>query len=99
MAKARRNLAPVLGADRTAGRECDGAGRSRLTFADVTAGGQAHEMPDSVEGKPVHTVGACAASKPPVQGHADMWGGSACDTVPLQGMQHQLRPCACTVCN
>ena len=50
MVKARCNLAPVLGADRTTGRERDGAGGSRLTFADVTAGRQAHEMPGSAGG-------------------------------------------------
>ena len=88
MAKARRNLTPVLGADRTAGRERDGAGRSCLTFADVTAGGQAYEMPDRAGGEPARAVGACATGKPPVQGHADMWGGTTHDTVPLQWVQH-----------
>ena len=71
MAKARRNLAPVLGAGRTAGREHDGAGRSRLTSADVIAGGKAYGMPGSIGGEPARAVGACTASKPPVQGHAD----------------------------
>ena len=66
MAKTRRNLVPVLGADRTAGCECNGAGGSRLTFADVTAGGQAYEMPGSMGGEPAHAVGACATGEPPV---------------------------------
>ena len=83
MVKARRNLAPVLGADRMASREHDGAGGSRLTFADVTAGGQAYEMPGSVGGKPACAVGACAATKPPVHGHANIWEDTARDTASL----------------
>ena len=99
MVKARHNLAPVLGADRTASREHDGAGGSRLTFADVTAGGQAYKMLGSVGGKPGHAVGACATGKLPVHGHADMWEGTVHDIAPLQGVQHQLRPCTSTVCS
>ena len=86
MVKAHRNLAPVLGADRTTSHELDMAGGSRLTFADVTAGGHAHEMPGSVGGELARTVGACATSKPPVLGHADMWEGTARDTASLQGV-------------
>ena len=37
MAEARRNLVPVLSADRTVGSKRDGAGGSRLTFADIIA--------------------------------------------------------------
>ena len=99
MAKARHNLAPVLGANRTASREHDGAGRPRLTFADATTGGQAYEMPASTGGKPAHAVGARDASKPPVQGRVDMWEGTVCDTASLQGVQHQLQPCTCTAGN
>ena len=99
MVKARHNLAPVLGANRTTGRECDGAGGSRLTFADVTAGKQEHEMPGSAGGEPARAVGACAAGKPPIQRHANVWEGTARNTVPLQGVQHQLRPCTRTICN
>ena len=99
MAKARHNLAPVLGADRTTSRERDRAGGSRLTFADVTAGGQAYETLGSVGGEPACAVGVCDAGKPPVQGHADVWKGTARDTASLQGVQHQLQPCTCTVCN
>ena len=99
MVKARRKLAPVLGADRTRSSERDRASRSRLTFADVTTGGQAHEMPGSMGGEPVCTAGVCATGKPPVLGHADVWEGTACDTTSLQGVQHQLQPCTFTVCN
>ena len=83
MVKARRNLAPVLRTDRTASREHDGAGISRLTFADVTVGGQAYEMPGSTGGEPARTVGACATGKPPVHGHANVWEGTAHDTASL----------------
>ena len=99
MVKAHRNLAPVLEADRTAGREHNGAGGSRLTSADVIAGGQAYEMPGSTRGEPARTVGACTASKPPAQGHADVWEGTTRNTALLQGVQHQLQPCTCTSCN
>ena len=99
MVKARRNLAPVLGANRTVSREHDGAGRSRLTFADVTTGGEAYEMPGTTGAKPVHAVGACAAGSPPVHGHADVWEGTARGTASLRGVQHQLRPCTSTVCS
>ena len=83
MVKARRNLAPVLGADRMASREHDGAGGSRLTFADVTAGGQGYKMPGRAGGEPARTVGACATSKPPVHGHADVWERTVRDTTSL----------------
>ena len=99
MAKARHNLAPVLGADRTASRERDGAGGSRLTFADVTAGGKAYEMPGSTGGELARAMGACAAGKPLVRWHADVWEGTTRDTASLRGVQHQLRPCTRTVCN
>ena len=99
MVKARRNLAPVLGADRTVSREHDGAGGSRLTFADVTVGGQAYEMPGSTGGEPARAVGACATNKPPVHGHADVWEGTMRDTASLRGVEHQLRPCLSTVCS
>ena len=98
MVKAHRNLAPVLRADRTASCEHDGAGGSRLTFADVTAGGQSYEMPGREGGEPARAVGACAAGKSPVHGHADVWEGTAHDTASLQGVQHQLRPCTSTAC-
>ena len=62
-ANARRNLALVLGADRTVGCEHNGAGRSRLTSANVTAGGEAYEMPGSTGGEPARAVGACATGK------------------------------------
>ena len=98
MAKARHNLALVLGAGKTAGRECDGAGRSRQTFADVAVGGLTYGMLDSTGSELAHAVGACATSKPLVQGHTNVGGGGAAqDTVPLQGVQRQLQPCACTV--
>ena len=77
MVKAHRNLAPVLGANRAMCRERDGAGRSCLTFADVTTDRQAHEMPGSTGGEPARAVGACATSKPPALGHADVWEGTA----------------------
>ena len=32
-------------------------------------------MLDSAGSEPAHAVGACATGKPPVQGHADVWGG------------------------
>ena len=99
MVKARRNLAPVLGADRTTSRERNGAGGSRLTFADVTAGGQVHEMPGSAGGELACAVGACATGKLLVLGHADVWEGTARYTVSSRGVQHQLRPCTFTVCN
>ena len=72
MAKARCNLAPVLGANRTAGRERNKAGGSRLTFADITTGEQAYKMPGSAGGEPARAVGACATSKPLVMGHANV---------------------------
>ena len=99
MAKARRNLASVLGADRIVGCERDGADGSRLTFVDVTAGGQVHKMLGSTGGRLARIVGACATCKPLVLGHADVWEGIAHNTASLQGVQHQLRPCMCTVCN
>ena len=99
MVKARRNLAPVLGADRTTGHELDETGAYRLTFADVTTDRQAHEMPGSAGGEPARAVGACTAGKPPALGHANVWEGTACNTASQQGVQHQLRPCTCTVCN
>ena len=79
MAEVRRNRVSVLGADRTTGHERDGVGGSRLTFADDTTGRRAHKTLGSVEGKPARAVGACATGKPPVLGHADVWGP------PLQG--------------
>ena len=88
MVKARHNLASVLRADRTTGRERNRTGGSRLTFVDVTAGRQAHEMPGSVGGEPAHTVGVCTASKPPALGHADVWESTVRDTALLQGVQH-----------
>ena len=75
MVKACHNLAPVLRANRTTSRECNGAGGSRLTFADVIEGGQVHEMLGSTGGKPARAVRACAAGKPPVLGHANVLGG------------------------
>ena len=99
MAKARHNLAPVLGANKTTSREHDGAGESRLTFANITVGGQAYEMLGSAGGEPVRAGGACDAGKLPVQGHADVWEGTARNTASLQGVQHQLRPCTSTVCS
>ena len=99
MVKARHNLALVLEADRMAGCEHDRAGGSRLTSADVIVGGQAYKMSDSTGGELARTVGACAASKPPVQGHADIWGDTARNTASLQGVQHQLQPCTFTVSN
>ena len=99
MVKARRNLVLVLRANRTVSREHNGAGGSRLTFADVTTGGQAYETPGSVGGEQVHAVGTCAASKPPVLGHADVWEGTTCDSASLQGVQHQLQPCTLTICS
>ena len=92
MAKARCNLAPVLGADITAGCERDGAGGSRLTSANVIAGGKAYGMPGSARGEPARAVGACAAGKPSVRWHADVGGGTVRDTALLQGVQCQLRP-------
>ena len=86
MAKARRNLAPVLRADRTAGREHDRAGRSHLTSIDVIVGGKAYGMPGTTRAEPARTVGACAPSKLPVRWHADVWGGTARDTALLQGV-------------
>ena len=67
MAKAGRNLALVLGANRTAGHERDGASRSPLTSADVIAGRKVYGMPGSTGGEVARTVGACAAGKPPVR--------------------------------
>ena len=99
MVKARRNLVPVLGADRTVSREHDGAGGSRPTFADVTAGRQAYKMPVSTGCKPAHAVGACATGKLLVHGHADVWEGTARDTASLRGVQHQLRLYTSTVCS
>ena len=88
MAKAHRNLVLVLGASRTAGRERDGAGESRLTFGDVIAGGKAYGMPGSVGGEPARAVKACTAGKPPVRRHADVWGSTVRDTALLQGVRH-----------
>ena len=77
MVKVHRNLVLVLGADEMAGLERGGAGRSRLTFAGVTAGGRVYEMPVAWGGKPARAVGACAAGKPPVQRECDVGNPSA----------------------
>ena len=67
MGKARRNLAPVLGVDRTAARERDKVGGSRLTSADVTTSRRTRKIPDNVgRNRPARTVGARVAGKPPV---------------------------------
>ena len=88
-----RNLAPVLGADRTTGRERSRDGGPNLILADVIVNAQSHVMLRNAGNEPVHAVGACATGKPPVLGHADVWGP------PLQGVQLQLRYCTSTVCS
>ena len=85
-----RNLAPVLGADRATGRERSRDGGPNLILADVIVNAQSHVMLRNAGNEPARAVGACATGKPPVLGHADVWGGhrcrgcsSSCDTARL----------------
>ena len=68
-----RNLVPVLGADRTTGRERSRDGGPNLILADVI-------VLRNAGNEPARAVGACATGKPPVQGGVLTWGGA-----PLQG--------------
>ena len=74
MAEAHHNLAPVLKADRATG-----LGMTGLTdlighrFADVTAGGQAREMPGNADCKAARAVGCVSPVNRRFKGHADVW--------------------------
>ena len=99
MVGTRRNLAPVLGADRATGRERSRDGGPNLILADVIVSAQSHVMPRNAGNEPARAVGACATGKPPVLGHADVWGGTAREAASQLGLQHQLQPCTPAVCN
>ena len=99
MAETRRNLAPVLGADKTTGRGRSGDGGPNLIPPDVILSARVHVSARSAGNKLPRAVGACAAGKPPVLGHADVWGSAARDAASRQGLQHQLQPCTPAVCN
>ena len=77
MVGTRRNLAPVLGADGATGRERSRDGGPNLILADVIVSAQSHVMLRNAGNEPARAVGACATGKPPVLGHADVWGGTA----------------------
>ena len=94
MVGTRRNLALVLGADRTTGRERSRDGGPNLILADVIVSAQSHVMLRNAGNEPARAVGACVAGKPPVQG-----GVLTCGGPPLQGVQLQLRSCTFTVCS
>ena len=76
MGGTRRNLAPVLGADRTTGCERSRDGGPNLILADVIVSAQSHVMLRNAGNKPARAVGACATGEAPVLGHADVWGGA-----------------------
>ena len=99
MVRTRRNLAPVLGADRATGRERSSDGGPNLILADVIVSAQSHVMPRNARNKPARAVGACATGKPPVLGQGMCGGGTARDAAPLQGVQLQLRSYTSTVCS
>ena len=77
MVGTRRNLAPVLGADGATGRERSRDGGPNLILADVIVNAQSHVMLRNAGNEPARAVGACATGKPPVLGHADVWGATA----------------------
>ena len=97
MVRTRRNLAPVLGANRTTGCERSRDGGPNLILVDVIVSAQSHVMPRNAGKEPARVVGACATGKPPDLGHADVWGGAACKAASQLGLQHQLQPCTPTV--
>ena len=99
MVGTRRNLTPVLGADRTTGRKRSRDGGPNLILADVIVSAQSHVMLRNAGNEPARAVGACATGKPPDLGHADVWGGTAREAASQLGLQHQLQPCTPTVCS
>ena len=100
MAKAHRDLAPVLEADRTMGLGTTGlVDLVGHRFVDVTAGGQAREMPGNAGCKPAHAVGCVSLVNRRFKGHADVWGSAVRDAASLQGVQCQLRPCTHAGCS
>ena len=72
-----RKLAPVLGTDRATGHERSRDGGPNLILADVVVSAQSHVMSRNAGNEPARAVGACATGKPPVLGHADVWGATA----------------------
>ena len=91
-----RNLAPVLGADRATGRERSRDGGPNLILADVIVSAQSHVMLRNAGNEPACAVGACATGKPPVLGHADVWGGHSARssvTVGIAALAAALHAC------
>ena len=70
-----RNLAPVLGADRTTGCERSRDGGPNLILADVIVSAQSHVMLRNAGDEPARAVKARVAGKPPVRGGVLTWGG------------------------
>ena len=98
----RRNLAPVLGADRTTGCERSRDGGPNLIPPNVILSARAYVSARRAGDEPARAVKARVAGKPPVQGGVLTWGGgggTARDAAPLQGVQLQLRSCRSTVCS
>ena len=95
-----RNLAPVLGADRTTGCERSRDGGPNLIPTDVILSARAYVSTRRAGDKPARAVKMRVAGKPLVQRGVLTWGGgTARDAALLQGVQLQLRSCTSTVCS
>ena len=75
MGGTRRNLAPVLGADRTTAYERSRDGGPNLIPRDVILSVRAYVSARRAGDEPARAVKARVAGKPPVQGDVLTWGG------------------------
>ena len=99
MVGTRRNLAPVLGADRATGRERSRDGGPNLILADVIVSAQLHVMLRNAGNEPARAVGACATGKPPVLGGPLTCGGHSARSSVTAGIAAPAAPCTLAVCN
>ena len=74
MGGTRRNLAPVLSADRTTGCERSRDGGPNLILPDVILSARAYVSARRAGDKPARAVKARVAGKPPVQRGVLTWG-------------------------
>ena len=73
-----RNLAPVLGADRTTGCERSRDGGPNRIPPNVILRARAYVSARRAGDEPARAVKAHVAGKPPVQGGVLTWGGGHC---------------------
>ena len=88
MGGTRRNLAPVLGADRTTVYERSRNGGPNLIPRDVILSVRAYVSARRAGDEPARAVKTRVAGKPPVQGDVLTWGGA------LRVTLHRCRGCS-----